>query len=125
MFLLIRAIRLKKIKRQKAPKPAEMRVSFLDTVESGYLWNTNREAFNAVHAAFKALPPKLQHLLAFVPKDGEYIQRVQTWEAALKNANIPAPIQLEALHIIRKCYISIKVFTKGGLQHRGGKPEKT
>lgn len=89
-------------------RTAEIHVSFFDTVEGCYLWNTNREVFYVMRATFKKLPLRIQHRLTFAPNDSEFIQRVQMWKTALIIAQIPASIRFDALHSICQCYIKIK-----------------
>lgn len=109
MLSIIKAIKRKKARVQETPlRPAGVGVSFYATVEGCHLWDGDREVFDAVHKIFKELPPQIKHLLAFAPKDGEFVQRAQMWRSILKYTMLSAPLQHEIMHCVYQCYIRIK-----------------
>ncbi|MDE7417186.1 MAG: hypothetical protein K2N44_12965 [Lachnospiraceae bacterium] len=80
---------------------------FYDTVEGCTLSWCSREIIDASQKAFNSLPPEEKHLLAFAPKDGEFIERALFWKELLSPVMTPKNCHKAMIKII-EWYIHIK-----------------
>lgn len=82
-----------------------------DTVEGCTLWNRNKEVFDEIQCAFKALPVEDKKRLAFSPENGEFVERASIWRSLI--ASVLSPEQTrKAMISILQWYIHIKQVRK-------------
>ena len=104
---VITAVRLTgEIRRaKKRPVRAYPRVSgasWLDTIESG-IFRYSSDLGKAVRNVFRGFDAETQHALAFVPDDGEWIERARFWKERLKV--LPPKDYHAAMRMILQWYI--------------------
>ena len=80
---------------------------FYDTVEGCTLSWCSREIIDASQKAFRSLQPEEKHLLAFAPKDGEFIERALFWKELLMPVMTSKNCHIAMIKII-EWYIHIK-----------------
>lgn len=81
--------------------------AFLDTVEGCTLVGHNYKLYESVKPIFDTFSYDEKRMLAFAPKDGDFIERVQFWQNALKYTIEPTLYHVVIFTIIQR-FIHIK-----------------
>ena len=81
--------------------------AFLDTVEGCTLAGRNWKLYEIVKPIFDTFSYDDKRMLAFAPKDGDFIERIQFWQNALKYTIKPTLYHVVIFTIIQR-FIHIK-----------------
>lgn len=86
--------------------------SFYNTVEGAVLSHCEKGIFKAAYKAFSQLDDEKKHQLCFSPREGEFIDRANSWKESLSPAMTEKQLRKAMIRIIH-WYIHIKHLNKG------------
>lgn len=87
--------------------------SFYDTVEGAVLSHCEKGIFEIAYKAFTELDNGKKHQFCFSPRDGEFIDRANSWKELLSPVMTEKQLRKAMIRIIH-WYIHIKHLHKGG-----------